>query len=263
MPRTSVSSTSKRKTRPATLKASKKKKSFKKGPTQISKSDTSSADRRINVQNRIRSTFTGTRIFDRSLHKTNTWLKELMVAMGWNHRERALSLFRATLHALRDVLPLQEVADLGAQFPILIRGLYYENWHVSSEPLKLNSMLEFYALVRENLGRGGGKFSGEELRQAVRASLEVVTKHVSAGQISDVKGSLRKNLKALIEPTFEELQEKSAKQDEKRQRANRRPSQRANQKSARTARKKLKRVEAKRSRKLDSGVSVPRGELLH
>jgi uncharacterized protein (DUF2267 family) len=35
---------------------------------------------------------------------------------------------RATLHALRDRLIIDEVAQLSAQLPMLIRGLYYKGW---------------------------------------------------------------------------------------------------------------------------------------
>jgi len=42
--------------------------------------------------------------------------------------------FLATLHALRDLPPQDEVAYVGAQLPTLLRGhtrLYYETWHPS------------------------------------------------------------------------------------------------------------------------------------
>jgi uncharacterized protein (DUF2267 family) len=35
---------------------------------------------------------------------------------------------RAWLHAVRDRLPVVEVAPLGAQLPDLLRGVYYDGW---------------------------------------------------------------------------------------------------------------------------------------
>lgn len=147
----------------------------------------------------MNGTLTGTRVFDRSLHKTNAWLKELMEEMNWRDRNRALAAFRAALHALRDVLPLAEVTDLGAQLPILIRGIYYENWHYNPRPVKLKTSWEFYDLVRKNLGRGISRFTNEEIQSFTRAVFRILAAHVSEGQMSDIRGTLNRRLQFLIE----------------------------------------------------------------
>jgi uncharacterized protein (DUF2267 family) len=67
-------------------------------------------------------------VFDTTVHKTNSWLHELMEELGWSDRHKAYLALRATLHALRDRLTVQGVAQLGAQLPMLIRGFYYEGW---------------------------------------------------------------------------------------------------------------------------------------
>ncbi|HSM19769.1 MAG TPA: DUF2267 domain-containing protein, partial [Hyphomicrobiales bacterium] len=61
---------------------------------------------------------------DTTIQTTNIWLNELDQAMGWDHRQRTYRLLRAVLHALRDRLPVNEATDLGAQLPLLIRGIY-------------------------------------------------------------------------------------------------------------------------------------------
>jgi Uncharacterized conserved protein (DUF2267) len=38
------------------------------------------------------------------------------------------------LHALRDRLPQQNAVELGAQLPMVIRGMYYEGWDLQKEP---------------------------------------------------------------------------------------------------------------------------------
>jgi hypothetical protein len=75
---------------------------------------------------------TGLEVFDTTLHKTNIWLNDLMQIGGWQDRQVAYRALRATLHALRDRLTIDEVAQLSAQLPMLIRGFYYENWDPSS-----------------------------------------------------------------------------------------------------------------------------------
>ena len=99
--------------------------------------------KRIRAQNRIRATTTGTRVFDRSLHKTNIWLKDVMQSLDWNNRERAYGMLRATLQSLRDQLFTDEMAQFGAQLPIFLRGVYYEGWNPRKERERLRNVSEF------------------------------------------------------------------------------------------------------------------------
>src|SRR3981189_922621 len=71
---------------------------------------------------------TGLEVFDKTVQTTNAWLKEIMEATGLDRR-RAYRALAAVLQALRDRLTVGEVAQLGAQLPILVRGLYYDQWH--------------------------------------------------------------------------------------------------------------------------------------
>jgi uncharacterized protein (DUF2267 family) len=48
-------------------------------------------------------------------------------------RQRAYHTLRAVLHALRDRLPLNLAAHLGAQLPLLVRGICYDSWHPQPE----------------------------------------------------------------------------------------------------------------------------------
>jgi uncharacterized protein (DUF2267 family) len=65
---------------------------------------------------------TGLEVLDKSVQTTNIWLDEIMEGIGPDRRLAWHSL-RAVLHALRDRLPLDQAAHLGAQLPIVIRGL--------------------------------------------------------------------------------------------------------------------------------------------
>ena len=48
--------------------------------------------------------------------------------------DKVYSALIAALHALRDWLPREEAIFMGACFPPLLRGLYYEGWHVTGHP---------------------------------------------------------------------------------------------------------------------------------
>ena len=60
---------------------------------------------------------------------THAWINDLD---EWNNKRRAYRLLRSVLHALRDRLQLNEAADLGAQLPTLLRGIYCKQWQPSA-----------------------------------------------------------------------------------------------------------------------------------
>jgi uncharacterized protein (DUF2267 family) len=66
---------------------------------------------------------TGLDVFDRTLQETNVGLKELMEDLHCDDRQKAYLALRAVLHALRDRLPVHEAVQLGAQLPLLVRGI--------------------------------------------------------------------------------------------------------------------------------------------
>jgi uncharacterized protein (DUF2267 family) len=136
---------------------------------------------------------TGLEVFDNTLQKTNGWLREIMDELATEDRHLAYSALRVTLHALRDRLSVNEAADLGAQLPMLIRGLYYEGWHPADKPHKAD-LAEFLQTIRNNVGRGLGSPDPREIAHAVFRVLEL---HVTAGELTDVKHCLPAELRAL------------------------------------------------------------------
>jgi uncharacterized protein (DUF2267 family) len=90
---------------------------------------------------------TGLAIFDTTVEKTNVWLGELQATNGWKDRQQAYTALRAVLHALRDRLPPEEVAELAAQLPMLIRGFFYEGWQPAHKPEKYRHKGEFMSRV--------------------------------------------------------------------------------------------------------------------
>ena len=136
---------------------------------------------------------TGLQVFDKTVQTTNAWLKEITEATGLDRR-RAYHVLTAVLHALRDRLTVDEVAQLGAQLPILVRGLYYDRWHhPAGKPDRLRHKEEFLATVTAELD-DIGPIDPEDATRAVFAVLE---RHIAPGEIEDVKAMLPTHLREL------------------------------------------------------------------
>jgi uncharacterized protein (DUF2267 family) len=69
------------------------------------------------------------RELDNAVRATTNWIDDLMLRLGWHDRDNVYAALIAALHALRDWLPRDEAIYIGACFPPLLRGLYYEGWH--------------------------------------------------------------------------------------------------------------------------------------
>src|SRR4051794_23126838 len=77
------------------------------------------------------------------------WVKQMMAELRTDDPHRALHALRAGLHALRDRLSVDEAAQLSAQLPVLVRGIFFEGWDPTGKPLRIRHRAEFLALVRE------------------------------------------------------------------------------------------------------------------
>ena len=133
-------------------------------------------------------------IWEKTLQKSNLWVKELADELGWADMNNALVALRAVLHALRDRLPTNEAAQLAAQLPLLIKGVYYDGWDPSGTPVKARTKEEFLALVRKPLERS---VPGVDAERVTRAAFRLIAGRVSEGEIQDVRGILPQELAEL------------------------------------------------------------------
>ena len=139
---------------------------------------------------------TGLPVFDTTLQKTNLWLKELMQLLDWDDRQKSYLALRATLHALRDRLTIEEVAQFAAQLPMLIRGFYYEGWDPTGKPERVRDEQEF-------LDRIALQFPDDatvDAEQVARAVFTLLSIQISAGEIEDVRQILPTELRRLWPP---------------------------------------------------------------
>jgi uncharacterized protein (DUF2267 family) len=120
----------------------------------------------------------GLPVFDKTIQETNLWLKELMDRLEINDRQMAYALLRATLHAVRDRIGPQSACHLGAQLPMLLRGVFYEGWRLARVATKERHVESFVDHVLQEVPLE--KIGDPEA--AVSAALAVIRSHVDPGE---------------------------------------------------------------------------------
>jgi uncharacterized protein (DUF2267 family) len=130
---------------------------------------------------------------DHTVQLTREWVHELSKLLDWSDEQRTWRMLRVTLQALRDWLDVNEAAQLGAQLPLLVRGLYYEGWQPARTPVRDNSKEAFLARIEDAFAPD----PIDDPDEAVCDVFRLLNNRISAGEISDVRQRLPKHLREL------------------------------------------------------------------
>lgn len=140
---------------------------------------------------------TGLQVFDRTLQITNIWLNEISDVLGPD-RKLSWAALGAVLRTLRDRLPTNVAAHLGAELPLLVRGAYYDHYQPARQPSDLKTSDQFLTEVGEQL-------VGQrpvDLNDAVKAVFAVLDRHLPAPACEKVRMTLPADIRRLwvVEP---------------------------------------------------------------
>lgn len=139
---------------------------------------------------------TGLPTFDKTLQESNLWLKELCGILKIRDRETAFRILRATLHALRDRLGAHNAVHLGAQLPMLLRGLYYEGFRLDESTTSERHLKPFLDHVRMELPPG----LDANIEDGVRAVFWLVYDKLDKGEVAKIERILPQEIRELMPP---------------------------------------------------------------
>ena len=140
--------------------------------------------------------------FESHSQKANEFVKEVANELGnpedTGHAGRVL---RSVFHATRDMITPEESMHLISQLPMYMKAIYVDNWRISGKQGTIRSMEEFLADLRQKAGRTADRdFGADEMAmQKVEAVFNVLKRHVSGGEIDDIKAQLPQPLAELWE----------------------------------------------------------------
>ncbi len=138
---------------------------------------------------------TGLSQIDDTVHTTNAWLKQIMVACHWTERSDAYRALRMTLHALRDHLPIETSAHLSAQLPTLIRGVFFESWR----PGRVDALERDVESFTEPIQEAFNHYPGVDAERVARAVFDTMRSHISEGEMRHVELALPRRIRRIFE----------------------------------------------------------------
>jgi uncharacterized protein (DUF2267 family) len=133
-------------------------------------------------------------LIGRTVSETNHWLREIDEELAWDDRQGALQALRGVLHLIRDRVPLDESAQFSAQLPTLVRGIYWEQWDPSRTPITDRSEAVLLHRVVEAFAADDRPLDPPAIARAV---FTVLTRHLSWGEVDDVRRSFPRRMQQL------------------------------------------------------------------
>jgi uncharacterized protein (DUF2267 family) len=134
-------------------------------------------------------------ILNKSIHKTLDWLYDIESFCGWDDQKKTLAVLRATLHELRDLLPIETIAHLSAQLPLLIRGIFFEGWNPNRTPSRERKQDDFLDSIAWQLER----YDIPNIEQAVRNTLTILSQKIDPHEIDKIKKILPKEIRSFFD----------------------------------------------------------------
>lgn len=132
---------------------------------------------------------TGLEVFDKTLQTANIWLGEMMERLDCD-RQAAWRVLSVVLQRLRDRLPLDLAAHLGAQLPLIVRGVYYDQFSPGRAASEDVTPEDLIAAVADGL-------DAIDAEDAVMVVFDVLGRHLSEGQAAKLRGALPQGLQML------------------------------------------------------------------
>jgi len=119
------------------------------------------------------------------------WLNRIAGKLGARNRlDWAYHALRGVLHALRDRMTPEEVFQLSAQLPLLIRGIFFEGYQITGKPEKMTK-LELLNRIEKEMGEG----HVIKAKTAFMAVLKVLYDHVTEGELDDIYATMPTDIK--------------------------------------------------------------------
>jgi uncharacterized protein (DUF2267 family) len=114
---------------------------------------------------------------------------------------KAGRILRASLHALRNRISIDESFHLLAQLPLVLKGIYVDGWRPNQPFERIKHMQDFLDEVRAmDTGNAAYDFGNDEkAKQLIGVVFQVMQEYISEGEFEDVLGHLPPEIRSFMQ----------------------------------------------------------------
>ncbi|WP_224490066.1 DUF2267 domain-containing protein [Robertkochia flava] len=131
----------------------------------------------------------------------NTFLKAYARDLDMpENRDKAGRILTSVLHALREVISVQESFQFMAQLPMFLKAVYVNGWSPGKTRQKVKNITDFTDLVRRMDGKTSiNDFGSDEMAENyILSTFIALRRYTSLGEMEDIRSELPKDLKHMV-----------------------------------------------------------------
>lgn len=132
----------------------------------------------------------------------NTFLNDYAKQLNLGEdTEKAGRIFMSIMHALREIIPVEESLQFIAQLPMFLKAAYVNGWSIKKQKPKIKKMEQFVELVKKFDGAAAVNdfgYDDELAEKYIDVTFILLRKYVSLGELEDIRDGLPKDLKSMI-----------------------------------------------------------------
>lgn len=136
---------------------------------------------------------TSMRSMDRTIQTAMEWMHGIKDELKWDDDDRIYNATKAVLQAVRDRMPVEKAVQFSAQLPVIMKGMYFDQYDPTGKPLTIRSREEFFELVRSNFV---GNLDAED---AVKGVMRGLHRKMPDEAFNDIRNAFPENLRDLFE----------------------------------------------------------------
>ncbi len=140
--------------------------------------------------------------FDKFAQEAYEYVNYLATELGHlEEKERVLKIWRAVMHTIRDRIHLGESFQVIAPLPMILKGIYVEDWKYSEKPPKnydsIEEMKKEVKTVQKQYGEEDSPWS-KPTEGIISITLGSLRKFLDERQLEHLKDQMPKEIKKLV-----------------------------------------------------------------
>ncbi|WP_276482258.1 DUF2267 domain-containing protein [Paraflavitalea pollutisoli] len=120
-------------------------------------------------------------------------------------RKEALRILRAVLHTIRAHVSVEESLQIIAQLPVALKGLYVDQWKLTTNVWRTRHVHQFMEEVRQHDGVAATRDFGleDKTEQTVIAVFSALSYYLSEGELHDMLAAFPGEIRTFIQNGLE------------------------------------------------------------